>query len=62
MLDASRMAGFGESGLDGARSRFEEINADLVLQTLSLLKHVVADDALHPRLINTLSMLSYNFV
>jgi hypothetical protein len=59
MLDASRTAGFGESGLDGARSRFDELNADLILQTRSLLNRVVADDALHPSLINTLSMLEH---
>lgn len=58
MLDAPR-TGFGEPLLYEAQSRFDELSADLVLQTRSLLNRIVGDDALHPKLINTLSMLEH---
>lgn len=47
------------SWLDQTWVRFEEDNRDLVLKTRSLLQRVIADDALHGRLINTLSMLEH---
>lgn len=58
MLDASR-TDFRNSGLDGARIRFDDLSGDLMLQTRSLLNRIVGDDALHPKLINTLSMLEH---
>jgi hypothetical protein len=58
MLDAPR-TGFGESGLYEAKTRFDEQSADLVLPTRSLLNRIVGDDALHPKLLNTLSMLEH---
>ena len=48
-----------ESWLDGALARFAANNDDLVLQTRSLLTHIVADAPRHARLANTLSMLEH---
>jgi len=47
------------SWLDDRLARFAAANDDLVLQTRSLLARVVADDAQHGRLVNTLSMLEH---
>ena len=47
------------SWLDEAQVRFEQANDALVLQTRSLLNRIVAEDAAHARLINTLSMLEH---
>lgn len=58
MLDAPR-TGFGEPPLYEAQDRFDELSADLVLQTRSMLNRIVGDDTLHPKLINTLSMLEH---
>jgi hypothetical protein len=58
MLDAPR-TGLGEPALYEAQRRFGELSADLELQTRSLLNRIVGDDALHPKLINTLSMLEH---
>ena len=45
--------------LDQAQSGFEEQNADLVLKARSVLNRIVASADLHPRLMNTLSMLEH---
>lgn len=58
MLDAPR-AELEGSGLDQAQSSFNELNADLLLKTRSLLNRIVSDTGLHPRLMNTLSMLEH---
>ena len=58
MLD-SRSARLERSWVDQAQSRFDAVNDELVLRTRSLLNRVVGDDSLHPRLINTLSMLEH---
>lgn len=47
------------SWLDDRLARFAAANDDLVLQTRSLLARVVADDARHARLVNTLSLLEH---
>jgi hypothetical protein len=47
------------SGLEQAQSGFEGLNAGLTPATRSLLRHIVGDDALHPILMNTLSMLEH---
>ncbi|HUF73181.1 MAG TPA: hypothetical protein VMR74_09800 [Gammaproteobacteria bacterium] len=58
MLDAPR-TGFGEPELYEAQSHFDDLSADLVLQTRSLLNRIVGDETLHPKLMNTLSMLEH---
>lgn len=47
------------SWLDQTWARFEAGNRDVVLKTRSLLQSVIPDDAVHGRLINTLSMLEH---
>lgn len=58
MLDAPR-AKLEESGLEQAQSGFEGLNAGLTPTTRSLLNRIVGDAALHPKLLNTLSMLEH---
>lgn len=58
MLDAPN-TGFEDASLHRGHSRFDDLNADLVLQTRSLLNRIVLDDELHPKLMNTLSMLEH---
>jgi len=58
MLDAPR-AQLQGSGLDQAQSSFNELNADLLPKTRSLLNRIVSDADVHPRLMNTLSMLEH---
>jgi hypothetical protein len=58
MLDARRNGHEG-SGLGQAQTGFNELNADLILQTRSLLNRIVSDAGLHPKLMNTLSMLEH---
>ena len=58
MLDAPR-AELKGSGLDQAQASFSELNADLLLKTRSLLNRIVSDADLHPKLMNTLSMLEH---
>jgi hypothetical protein len=48
-----------QSWLDGALARFAADNDGLVLQTRAVLGRIVADAALHARLLNTLSMLEH---
>lgn len=55
-VDDSRLE---SSWLDAAMHRFDAANEDLVLRTRSMLNRVVGDEALHPRLLNTLSMLEH---
>src|SRR5690606_27225736 len=47
------------SWLDDRLARFAVVNDDLVLATRALLARIVADDAQHARLVNTLSMLEH---
>jgi hypothetical protein len=47
------------SWIDQAQSHFDDANAALVMQTRALLSRIVGDEALHPKLINTLSMLEH---
>jgi hypothetical protein len=47
------------SWLDGAYTAFERDNEPLLLKTRSLLARLLPDDALHGRLINTLSLLEH---
>jgi hypothetical protein len=58
MLDAPR-AKLEQSGLEQAQSGFEGLNADLTPTTRSLLNRIVGDAMLHPKLMNTLSMLEH---
>jgi hypothetical protein len=58
MLDAPR-ARSERSGLGQAQSSFDELNADLILKTSSLLNGIVSDAGLHPKMMNTLSMLEH---
>jgi hypothetical protein len=58
MLDAPR-ATPEQSGLEQAQSGFERLNADLTPATRSLLNRIVSSAALHPGLMNTLSMLEH---
>jgi len=55
----SRRSEIERSHLEAAESRFEELNADLVLRTRSVLNRIVASGELHPKLINTLSLLEH---
>jgi len=45
--------------IDQAQTRFNTVNAGFVLRTRSLLNRIVGDAELHPRLVNTLSMLEH---
>lgn len=45
--------------VDQAQGRFDDLNSGAVLRTRALLGRVVADEALHPKLLNTLSMLEH---
>ncbi len=47
------------SWVDQAQTQFDSVNDALVLKTRSLLNAIVADDALHPKLLNTLSLLEH---
>ena len=58
MLDTPR-TGLDDSWLDEAKSRFDASNADLLPETRSLLEDIVSDAGLHPKLMNTLSMLEH---
>lgn len=58
MLDA-RAKPAADAWIDQAQARFDTVNNDLVLRTASLLNQLVGDAALHPRLINTLSLLEH---
>ena len=58
MLDTRNAAPQG-SWVELAQARFEDMNDALVLRTRSLLNRLIGDDALHPRFINTLSMLEH---
>jgi len=58
MLDAPR-AKLEQSGLELAQSGFEALNADLTPTTRTLLNRIVGDAALHPKMMNTLSMLEH---
>jgi hypothetical protein len=58
MLNASR-AETALTPLAEARNRFNDINDCLVPQTRAMLERFVADKEMHPRLINTLSMLEH---
>jgi len=55
-LDQSKLE---NAWLDDAERRFGAVNDDLVPRTRSLLGRIVEDAALHPRLINTLSLLEH---
>jgi hypothetical protein len=46
-------------GLEAAEAHFNLVNAVLVTPTRGLLDRVVAGDANHPKLMNTLSMLEH---
>jgi hypothetical protein len=58
MLDARR-ENLERAWVDQAQARFDELNADLVLKTRALLNRIADDERLHPRLINTLSLLEH---
>jgi len=58
MLD-SNSARLEKSWVEQAQARFDAANDALVLRTRSLLHRIVGDAAVHPRLINTLSMLEH---
>lgn len=58
MLDAPR-ARLEKSGLEQAQAGFDKLNADLVPSTRAMLNRIVGDASLHPRLMNTLSMLEH---
>jgi hypothetical protein len=58
MLDRPS-ASLERSWVDQAQLRFDAGNDALVLKTRALLNRVVGDDSLHPRLINTLSLLEH---
>jgi hypothetical protein len=45
--------------VDQTQARFNRTNDALVLKTRALLQRIVGDEALHPRLTNTLSMLEH---
>jgi hypothetical protein len=47
------------SNVDRAQSRFDAVNAGLARKTRGLLDRVAGDEALQPRLLNTLSMLEH---
>jgi hypothetical protein len=55
----SRSARHESSWIDQVQSRFDAANTALVMQTRALLNRIVGDDRLHPKLINTLSMLEH---
>jgi len=58
MLD-SGSARLERTWVDQAQSHFDGVNDSLVLKARSLLNRIVGDEALHPRFINTLSMLEH---
>ena len=58
MLDSQRQDD-GRSRLTEAQARFEDLNADLILKARSVLNRIVSSPEVHPRLINTLSMLEH---
>ena len=58
MLDAPTTPLEG-AWIDRAQARFATLNDDLVLRTRAVLNRITADAALHPRLLNTLSMLEH---
>lgn len=58
MLDASTKQPEG-SWTDRAQARFNAVNDGLVLRTRSVLNRITGDEVLHPRLLNSLSMLEH---
>ena len=58
MLDSQRKDD-ERSPLAEAQSRFEDLNADLILKARSILNRIVPSAETHPKLINTLSMLEH---
>jgi hypothetical protein len=58
MPDASH-ARLPGSIVDRAQGRFDTLNAELVRKTRDLLRRIVGETALQPRLLNTLSMLEH---
>ncbi|MGD8341130.1 MAG: hypothetical protein PVH89_10125 [Gammaproteobacteria bacterium] len=58
MLDSQRIHS-DQPRLEEAQSRFESLNADLDLKARSVLNRIVASSELHPKLMNTLSMLEH---
>jgi hypothetical protein len=58
MLDAAQKSATA-SPLDLARCQFDDLNADLIETTISLLDSIVGDAGLHPKMMNTLSMLEH---
>jgi hypothetical protein len=58
MLDTGSATSEG-SWVDQAQSRYADTNAALVLKTRALLNRIIGDDTLHPRLLNTLSLLEH---
>jgi hypothetical protein len=58
MLDSHRND-TGQAGLEAAQGRFDDLNADLVLRARSVLNRIVPSTELHPKLLNTLSMLEH---
>jgi hypothetical protein len=58
MLESTK-ASLERSWVDQAQARFDDANAALMHRTGSLLNRIVGDDALHPRLLNTLSLLEH---
>jgi len=58
MLEASTTRPEG-TWIDRAQQRFGALNEGLVLRTRSLLNRIVGDESLHPRLLNTLSLLEH---
>ena len=58
MLDSQRQDD-DRSRLSEAQARFEDLNADLILKARSVLNGIVSSPEVHPKLINTLSMLEH---
>ena len=58
MLETSRTA-TENAWVDRTMARFDALNDGLVIKTRSLLHRIVGDTSLHPRFLNTLSMLEH---